>query len=172
MSTRRLETELLVQAGRLLLEYNESTGAIHRALTSTAKALTGETCQVAVSYGGVVVTLPGEAPAIEGVKELRYNNAVQAQVHTILGQVRRGDLEPAAALDCLQRVEAESERQHHDHGHGDGHARQRAADDAGDGADQQRDQVLQLQHRPHVREEQFVVVHMLLHVPRGSSSDR
>ena len=29
-----------------------------------------------------------------------------------------------------------------------------------------------MQHRAHMREEQFVMVHMLLHVPRGSSSDR
>ena len=39
MTARRLQTELLLQAGRLLLEYNESTREIHRALTRTARTL-------------------------------------------------------------------------------------------------------------------------------------
>ena len=56
MSPRQLNTELLLQAGRLLLEYNESTEAIHRALTETARALTEETCHVAVSYRGVAAS--------------------------------------------------------------------------------------------------------------------
>jgi uncharacterized membrane protein YjjP (DUF1212 family) len=98
MSARRLHTELLAQAGRLLLEYNESTGAVQRTLTATARALTDEACHVAVSYGGVAVSLAGEGPALEPVRELRYNMAVQARVHEILRQVRRGDLEPATAL--------------------------------------------------------------------------
>jgi hypothetical protein len=46
MSALRLQTNLLLQAGRLLLAYNESTGEIHRALTATARALTDETCHV------------------------------------------------------------------------------------------------------------------------------
>jgi uncharacterized membrane protein YjjP (DUF1212 family) len=106
MSTPCLQTRLLLQAGRLLLEYNESTAAIHRALTSTAKALTGETCHVAVSYGGVTVSLAGEGPALESVSELRYNTAVQARVHEILAQVRLGQLDTQAALTRLNRVEA------------------------------------------------------------------
>jgi uncharacterized membrane protein YjjP (DUF1212 family) len=110
MSTRRLRTELLVQAGRLLLEYNESTRAIHRALTATSRALSDEACQVAVSYGAVAVSLAGEAPVLMPVRELRYNTAVQARVHTILEQVRRGELEPATALAQLDRVEADTPR--------------------------------------------------------------
>lgn len=110
MDTRRLQTELLVHAGRLLLEYNESTGAIHRALTATARALTDEPCHVAVSYGGVTVSLAGELPALRPVRELRYNTAVQARVHTTLTQVRRGELDPADALDRLGQVEAETPR--------------------------------------------------------------
>jgi uncharacterized membrane protein YjjP (DUF1212 family) len=110
MDTRRLQTELLVHAGRLLLEYNESTRAIHRALTATSWALSGEPCHVAVSYGGVAVSLAGEAPVLMPVRELRYNTAVQARVHTILEQVRRGELEPATALAQLGRVEADTPR--------------------------------------------------------------
>jgi uncharacterized membrane protein YjjP (DUF1212 family) len=108
--TQRLQTELLLQAGRLLLEYNESTGAIQRTLMATAGALTDEPCQVAVSYGSVAVSLAREAPALAPVRELRYNNAVQARVHTILQSVRRGDLEPATAVDELGRVEADTPR--------------------------------------------------------------
>jgi uncharacterized membrane protein YjjP (DUF1212 family) len=110
MSARRLETNLLLQAGRLLLEYNESTGAIHRALTATARALGDATCHVAVSYLGVAVSLAGEDSVPEPVRELRYNAAVQARVHEILGRVRRGHLDAPAALACLGGVEADTPR--------------------------------------------------------------
>src|SRR5947209_1423612 len=110
MSARRLQTDLLLQAGRLLLEYNESTGAIHHALTTTARALADETCHVAVSYGGVAVSLTGEDPALEPVRELRSNAAVQARVHEILEQVRRGSLDASAALACLGGLEADTPR--------------------------------------------------------------
>jgi uncharacterized membrane protein YjjP (DUF1212 family) len=107
---RRLQTEMLAHAGRLLLEYDESTGAIHHALESTAKALTGAVCNVAVSYGGVVVSLAGDSPVLMTVRELRYNTALQARVHSILKQVRSGELDPATALDQLRRVEADTPR--------------------------------------------------------------
>jgi uncharacterized membrane protein YjjP (DUF1212 family) len=110
MSALRLQTDLLLQAGRLLLAYNESTGEIHRALTATARALTDETCHIVVSYRGVAVSLAREGPAVEPVSELRYNMAVQARVHAILAQVRRGDLDPSGALSRLSRVEAETPR--------------------------------------------------------------
>jgi uncharacterized membrane protein YjjP (DUF1212 family) len=110
MSARQLQTKLLLQAGRLLLEYNESTGAIHRALLATARALTDEACHVAVSYGGVAVSWADEGAALEPVKELHYNMAVQARVHEILEQVRRGSLDVAEALTCLARVEAGTPR--------------------------------------------------------------
>jgi uncharacterized membrane protein YjjP (DUF1212 family) len=110
MDTRRLQAELLVHAGRLLLEYNESTGAIHRALVATARALTDEDCHIAVSYNGVAVSLAGDSPTWMPVQELRYNTAVQARVHTVLQQVRRGELEPATALAQLGRVEADTPR--------------------------------------------------------------
>jgi uncharacterized membrane protein YjjP (DUF1212 family) len=93
-----------------MLEYDESTEAIHRTLTVTSRALSDDACQVAVSYGGVAVSLAGEAPLLMAVRELRYNMAVQARIHTILDQVRRGGLEPAAALAQLHRVEADTPR--------------------------------------------------------------
>ncbi len=105
-----LVLELLVRAGRLLLEYNESTGAIHRTLTATAAALTDEPCRVAVSYRGVTVWVGGQGPALETVSELRYNMALLARVHSILERVRRGDLEPAAAVAELGKVESDTPR--------------------------------------------------------------
>jgi uncharacterized membrane protein YjjP (DUF1212 family) len=110
MSARRRQADLLLQAGRLLLEYNESTAAIHRALTSTARALTGETCHVAVSYAGVAVGLAGEGLGMESAGELRYNTAVQARVHEILAQVRLGRIDAEEALARLGRVVAETPR--------------------------------------------------------------
>jgi uncharacterized membrane protein YjjP (DUF1212 family) len=110
MSTRRLQTELLVRAGRLLLEHNESTGVVHRALTATARALTSDTCHIVLSYSGVAVSLAGEGPVVEPVRELRYNNAVLARVHRALEQLRRGELDPATALTFLDRVEADTPR--------------------------------------------------------------
>jgi uncharacterized membrane protein YjjP (DUF1212 family) len=110
MSARRSQTELLLQAGRLLLEYNESTGAIYRALTATAKALTAEPCHIVVSYREVSVSLGGEVPALERVRELRYNTAVQARVHAILEQVRSGHLDVSAAVVALRGVETTTPR--------------------------------------------------------------
>jgi uncharacterized membrane protein YjjP (DUF1212 family) len=110
MSPRRLHTELLLQAGRLLLEYNESTEAIHRALVATARTLTDEPCHVAVTYRGMLVSLAREVPALEPVRELRYNTALQVRVHAILAQVRGGNLEPATALAQLSKVEADTPR--------------------------------------------------------------
>jgi uncharacterized membrane protein YjjP (DUF1212 family) len=110
MSDSRLQTNLLLQAGRLLLEDNEATAEIHRALASTARALTDDPCHVVVSYGGVAVSLAGESPALESIHELRYNTAVQARVHGILADVRRGTLEAEPALVALSRIEAETPR--------------------------------------------------------------
>jgi uncharacterized membrane protein YjjP (DUF1212 family) len=110
MSDLRLQTQLLLQTGRLLLEYNESTAEIHRALLATARTLTDRTCHVVVFYRGVTVSLAGEVPAHGSVRELRYNTAVQARVHKILEQLRRGNLDPAAALACLDAVEVETPR--------------------------------------------------------------
>jgi hypothetical protein len=49
MDALREQLDALALAGRLLLEYNESTGEIHRALETTAHALSGERCDIAVS---------------------------------------------------------------------------------------------------------------------------
>jgi Putative threonine/serine exporter len=102
MSDPQPHTNLLLNAGRLLLEYNESTGAIHHALTAAAPAITDETCRVMVSYRNVAVSVGNEAPAMKPIMEFRYNTAVLARVHEILGQVHRGELDEKAALACLE----------------------------------------------------------------------
>jgi uncharacterized membrane protein YjjP (DUF1212 family) len=108
MSALRLQATLLLKAGRLLLEYNESTATIHRVLTSTAKALSDQPFHAVVSYGSVAIFLAEENLPPESVSELRYNTAVQARVHEILVLVRHGQLSPEAAVDCLDRVEADT----------------------------------------------------------------
>jgi uncharacterized membrane protein YjjP (DUF1212 family) len=110
MSARRSQLELLAHAGRLLLEYNESTGEIHRALTATARVLTQETCNVAVAYGGVTMSLGNDGPLLMPVRELRYNTALQVHIHSILHQVRGGELPPDAALAQLRRADADTPR--------------------------------------------------------------
>jgi uncharacterized membrane protein YjjP (DUF1212 family) len=110
MGERRLQMEMLGQAGRLLLEYNESTSEIHRALMAASRALTQEVCNVAVAYNGVTVSLGGDGPLLMPVRELRYNMAVQARIHSILEQVRRGELQPATALAELRRGETDTQR--------------------------------------------------------------
>lgn len=110
MSGRRLETRLLLRAGRLLLKYNEATEAIQRTLAATARALTEDACHVAVSYHGVAVALGEEPAALEAVCEIRYNTAVQARVHEVLERLRRGQLVAPAALGLLETVEADTPR--------------------------------------------------------------
>ena len=108
MATHRIETEMLAAAGRLLLEYNESTGQIERTLATTARALTNESLDIAVMYGGVVVSLGDDGPLVKPVRELRYNAALQARVHSILRRVRDGELGVSAATAELARAEADT----------------------------------------------------------------
>ncbi len=103
MDSQRPQLELLAHAGRLLLENDESTGEIHRALTTTARSLTSEPCDVSVFYGGLAVTLGREGPLLLPVRELRFNMAVQAAVHSMLDQIRHGKLDAEAALAQLER---------------------------------------------------------------------
>jgi len=110
MDERSLHTHLLLRAGRILLEYNESSGGIIRTLNATARALTDEPCHVAVSYCAVAVSLAEDSPLLETVPELRFNATVQARAHEILNQVRRGKLGAATALDRLGQVEADTPR--------------------------------------------------------------
>jgi uncharacterized membrane protein YjjP (DUF1212 family) len=105
---QRTQTKILACAGRLLLEYNESTGAIQRTLAATAQTLTNEHFDVAITYGGVVVTLGDDAPLRMPVRELRYNGSLQALVHRILSDVRTGRLGPDVALAQLERAEVET----------------------------------------------------------------
>ena len=107
---QQLHAQLLAYAGRLLLEYNESTGEICRSIAATARAITDEKCDIAVSYNGVAVALADGAPLMMPVRELRYNAALQARVHSVLSQVQSGDIDPPTALAQLKRVEAETPR--------------------------------------------------------------
>jgi uncharacterized membrane protein YjjB (DUF3815 family) len=72
--------------------------------------LIDEPCHVAVSYRGIAIFQGQDGPAWESVTELRYNTAVQAQVHEILQQVRLGALKPHEALLRLERIEADTPR--------------------------------------------------------------
>lgn len=110
MTDRQVAAHLLVHAGRLLLEYNESSGEIVRTLEKTAEALTEDECHLGIDYHRVLVSLGENGPACPTVKELRYNAAAQMRVHQILDDVRRGDLDAAAALARLGQVEAGTPR--------------------------------------------------------------
>jgi len=104
------ETILLASAGRLLLEYNDSTNNICRALQKTAKAISNLDCEAAVTYSGITVTLGTEAPLRMPVRELRYNAALQARVHAILRKLQAGQLDSAAGQKLLYDVEATTPR--------------------------------------------------------------
>jgi uncharacterized membrane protein YjjP (DUF1212 family) len=106
MAMQRIETEMLACAGGLLLEYNESTRTIQRTLEATAKALSDERFDLTVLYGGVVVSLGDDGPELKPVRELRYNAALQARVHSILRSVRDKELDASAASAELARAEA------------------------------------------------------------------
>ncbi len=110
MDARRTQLDLLALAGRLLLEYNESTGEIQRTLAATARVLSSESCEVVVSYSGIAVSLGEVGPALRPIQEIRYNTAVLAQVHAILSQLRAGALAPTAAMARLERVETDTPR--------------------------------------------------------------
>ncbi|HEV3142498.1 MAG TPA: threonine/serine exporter family protein [Gemmataceae bacterium] len=108
MDSPRAQMELLADAGRLLLENGESTGAIHCALERTARTLTNEPCDVAVAYRRVAVSLAGNSPIFMPVRNLRFHTAVLARVHSILQRVRCGELEPVAAQAQLRSAETEA----------------------------------------------------------------
>src|SRR4051812_14168748 len=92
------QTQMLSRAGKLLLEYNESIGAIERVLTTTSQKVSNEAYEFVVSYNGVLVTLADEKPLIQPVREFRYNAALQARVHSILQRVRDDEIDASHAL--------------------------------------------------------------------------
>lgn len=110
MNQQREITELLLKSGRLLLEFSDSSSEVQRALRSAAKALTEETCHVRVFYSGLTVSLAGQPASFQPVKQLHYNMAVLAKVHSLLGRVRRGEVDPTTALVHLERIEVETPR--------------------------------------------------------------
>jgi uncharacterized membrane protein YjjP (DUF1212 family) len=110
MNSSTTSLEFLAHAARLLLEYNESTAAIHRELQSASHSLVGKPCHVAVAYGGVTVSYEGEVPVFEPVAELHTNSALLERVHAILDRIRAGTLSLEAGLDALRHAEAQTER--------------------------------------------------------------
>jgi uncharacterized membrane protein YjjP (DUF1212 family) len=105
---QQLHALMLGNAGRLLLEYNESTREIHRSIAATAQAITDDKCDVAISYNGVAIALADHAPLIMPVRELRYDAALQARVHSLLRRVQSREIDVPEALAHLKRVEAET----------------------------------------------------------------
>src|SRR5204863_1129771 len=71
MTERQQQLEFLIQVGTLLLEYNESSGGIIHALTSTARTFGDEPCHVSVTYLSVTVSFADEPPVLRSVQELR-----------------------------------------------------------------------------------------------------
>jgi uncharacterized membrane protein YjjP (DUF1212 family) len=108
MSATAIQRDFLARAGQLLLEYNASSREIDESLTATARPLTSQKFDVAVTYNGVAVSLGDEAPVIKPVNELRYNQALQANLHAILRQIRGGQIDTSAALERLNRAEGET----------------------------------------------------------------
>lgn len=110
MTAHPVELRLLATAGRLLLEYNDSTGEIENTLAATSRAISSEPFAMTVSYGGVAVSLGDGPPLLVRVHELRYNATVQAQIHSILDKLCRREFDPTTAFAELELVEARSVR--------------------------------------------------------------
>src|SRR5689334_18617791 len=94
-TARPAHAEVLLEAGRILLEYNESSGEIVRTLKETAKALGDSPPHLALTYRGIALSVPGAAPALKTVDELRFNAAVQERTHQILSRLRRHEIDAA-----------------------------------------------------------------------------
>jgi len=113
MSATRAEVDLLLRAGRMLLEYNDSTEAIQQALVTTANSLVNATCHVAVYYSGVAVAFAEQLPKLSPpVRELRYNAAIQTAIHALLDRVRQHLISVDEAMLELDRIETTTPRHH------------------------------------------------------------
>jgi uncharacterized membrane protein YjjP (DUF1212 family) len=110
MTERQQQLEFLIQVGTLLLEYNESSGGIIHALTSTARTFGDEPCHVSVTYLSVTVSFADEPPVLRSVQELRLNAAVRTQIHETLQHVRLRQIDVGNALERLSRVISETPR--------------------------------------------------------------
>jgi uncharacterized membrane protein YjjP (DUF1212 family) len=104
MSERPQQTQLLIQAATLLLEYNESSAGIIDAVTSTAKVFSDEPCHVSVTYLAVAISYADERPVLRSVKELRLNAAVRTQIHEVLQRVQLRRIDAASGVELLNHV--------------------------------------------------------------------
>lgn len=110
MTERQQQLGLLIQAGKLLLEYNESSGGIIYALTQTARTFGDEPCHVSVTYLSVTVSFADEPPLLRSVQELRLNAAVRTGIHEVLQSVRLRQIDVVEGLERLNRVVGETPR--------------------------------------------------------------
>jgi len=109
MTERQQQTQLLIQAATLLLEYNESSAGIIDAVTTTARVFS-EPCHVSVTYLAVAISFADERPVLRSVNELRLNAAVRMRIHEVLEQVRLRQIDAVSGLDKLNRVVSETPR--------------------------------------------------------------
>jgi uncharacterized membrane protein YjjP (DUF1212 family) len=100
--------EFLAQAGQLLLEYNESSKEIDATLRATANSLTNHPVDVSIHYNGIVLSLGEEVPVSKTVRELRYNQALLANAHDVLRQVRCREIDAGAAIELLNAAVRET----------------------------------------------------------------
>jgi uncharacterized membrane protein YjjP (DUF1212 family) len=110
MTDRPRQSQFLADAGRLLLEYNDSTRAIVHSLTATSNALSSDPCRVAVTYGSITVALGDDPPTLRTVPELRLNAAVQTRTHEVLDLLRDRQIDLSEAGERLARVERDTPR--------------------------------------------------------------
>ena len=100
------ESRLLATAGRLLLEYNDSTREIEETLAATAAAISPAKFATSISYSGIVIWLGDNPPLLIRVCQLHHNASLQAHVHSILAKVKRGKLDCTEAIHELKLAEA------------------------------------------------------------------
>lgn len=96
MAQQPQEIAFLLEAGGLLLEYNECSAAIERLLESTGGKLLGSPCHVTVAAQLIIITHEGQAHASAPIRELRFNMSVVAQVYAIVQAV----MEQRSSLDA------------------------------------------------------------------------
>jgi uncharacterized membrane protein YjjP (DUF1212 family) len=108
MNSLATHRDFLARAGQLLLEYNASSEEVIESLRTTARSLSSDKFDVAVSYTGVVISFGEGGPEFRPVKEFRYNQSLHAKIHAILRGVRRGELAADIALEQLNGAERDT----------------------------------------------------------------
>ena len=110
MNSHQENCDLLLEAGRLLLTYNESTEEIHHALQTLAARAGEKQVAIAVEYLQITVSIGNEIAGSRTIKGIHYNNAALTNVHEILRQACSDKLSIADAKRSLQEVEQSTPR--------------------------------------------------------------